>query len=168
MCLQSDTGPCVQRWAATYNASAKSPDIDIHLSALPVKSIKHLTVVVDHGHPTDPVQVVDGADSVKLADGFYQGTGAAVIDLMNFQPSAYDTATSTADYAASVAVVHGTDLLTMGMSKSQGAEVEDDIERCGIDLLPEMLGALVEAVETFDITARLLTEKVAIDDNHQP
>ncbi|ATI36339.1 hypothetical protein CPI83_29500 (plasmid) [Rhodococcus sp. H-CA8f] len=147
------------RWAATYNDTSKAPAIDVSVSTLPVDSIKHVTVVVEHGHPTEPVQVIDGTDSVKMVDGFYQGHEAAVLDLNNFVPTEGERTLPT--YATSLAFVHGTNLLTTGMGKKMVTEFEENIERHGIDLSPIMLNQLVEAAETFNVTARLLTEQIS-------
>ncbi|MFZ2173786.1 MAG: hypothetical protein WAW17_07070 [Rhodococcus sp. (in: high G+C Gram-positive bacteria)] len=148
------------RWAATYNATTRSPDVDVQLDSIPVDSMKHVTVVVDHGHPTEPVQVIDGTDSVKVTDGFHQGADAAVLDLNNFVPCTRNATPASATYATSLAFVHGMNLLTKGMSRSQAADFEENIERHGIDLAPEMLAKLVEAVTTFDVTAGLLVEEM--------
>lgn len=149
------------RWAPTYNATTKAPEINVQLDdSLPVDSMKHVTVVVDHGHPTEPVQVIDGTDSVQVTDGFYQGTDAAVIDLANFRPTAHDKAVTNTTYATSLAFVHGMNLLTTGMVKSQVATFEDNLDAHGIDLSSTMLNELVAAIDTFDVTARLLNEKM--------
>ncbi|MBM4574889.1 hypothetical protein GS896_25290 [Rhodococcus hoagii] len=146
------------RWAPTYHATTKAPDVDIALDSLPGDGGKHVTVVVDHGHPTEPVQVIDGAESIAVRDGFHQGTDISVIDLKNYVARS-DTSPPSATYAMSLAFVHGTNLLTQGMSRKQAAEFEADIERHGIEVSPEILGTLVDAVATFDTAASFLAQQ---------
>lgn len=149
------------RWATTYNASGKNPDFDVHLSTLPVESIRHVTVVVDHGHPTEPVQVLDGADSVQMVDGFYQGSDAAVIDLKNFVPTPRDHTPAPATYATSLAFVHGMNLLTTGMGRKETADFVENIELHGIDLPPEVLNHLVNSMLIFEAMAKTVVEDLS-------
>lgn len=150
------------RWAPTFNASSSKPEVDVHAESLPVDSVKHVTVVVDHGNPTDPVQVADATagKAATVEDGFYQGTHAAVIDLKNFVPPAAAQRPAAATYASSLAFVHGMNLLTRGMVREQVAEFEENIELHGIDVPSEFLSTMVEALAAFDTVAGVLAEKV--------
>lgn len=150
------------RWAPTFNASSSAPEIDVHLDSLPVDSIKHVTVIVDHGNPREPVQLADATagSSASLSDGFHQGTQAAVIDLMNFVPPDPTTRPAAATYTTSLAFVHGMRLLTKGMGHKQAAEFEENIELHGVDVPPEFLSTMVQALSAIDTVADVLAEKV--------
>lgn len=150
------------RWAPTFNGASSDPEVDVHIDDLPADSTKHVTVVVDHGNPAEPVQLVDGTagKSATITDGFYQGTQAAVIDLMNFVPPAPENRPAAATYTTSLAFVHGMHLLTKGMGRKQAAEFEENIEQHGVDVPPEFLSTMMEALAAFDTVAGVLAERV--------
>ncbi|WP_301850646.1 hypothetical protein [Rhodococcus pyridinivorans] len=149
------------RWAATHKASSSDPDFDIHLDRLPAEQIKHVTVVVDHHHPTDHVQVLDrAAGSAAMVDGFYQGTLASVIDLKNFVAPPPEQRPVITKFAQSLAFVQGTRLLTTGMNRSQISHFEENVESFGIDVSPEFLTVLSDAIDTFDSGAGVLIERL--------
>lgn len=149
------------RWAPTYNGSGKNPEVQVRVDELPVDSVKHVMVVVDHRHPTEPVQVVDRSTDGPntMTGGFHQGALASVIDLKNFVPPT-ETHPPTDSYAKALAHVHGMTLLTTGMSPRLSVEFENHIEEYGIDLPAEFLARMVESLSMFDTIAGVLTDKM--------
>lgn len=138
------------RWAPTYNLSGSKPDIDIDLGALNLESMKHVTFVVDHGHTSEPVQVVENSETKYVEGGFYQGANAAVLDLGAFRGPAVENAPARPRFAASLADVHGTNLLTAGMSRAEAENLEERMESYGIDLDPQTLSILAGSIESFE------------------
>lgn len=141
------------RWAPTYNATNKSPEVDVRLESLALDSMKHVTFVVDHGDAPEPVQAVERSLSQPLQDGFFQHSYAAVMDLARYQGPALEDAPEPPRFASSLADVHGAKLLSAGMSQDESADFEERIESYGFDLDAPTLEVLASALASFEFVS---------------